>query len=292
MYSEFGVSESFIQDCLESGIACIDDDEVSSISYVYPSGAEFWIPQVPDNVIPYVNKSFSTLIEGEEFYNEYASIAGFSVRLGTQKYYKDGTIILKHFYCNKQGHTITTPYNSLEVDKPSKKRRSSTIGRTGCLARMILRFDAETGYKVFKFVEKHNHPLATLEGRQFLKSNRRLNFAHQALIANCSRANQGATKAYKICKELVNGYANIGANLNDFKNFKRDLKAFIGQSDAHMILQIFERKQEHSSGFSFDYAVDSEGCLSRLFWVDHIGKMNYSAFGDVVSFDATYGTNK
>ncbi|XP_074267026.1 protein FAR-RED IMPAIRED RESPONSE 1-like [Silene latifolia] len=40
-----------------------------------------------------------------------------------------------------------------------------------------------------------------------------------------------ATRTYEICNEHVNGFENIGASLNDFKNFHRDVKYFIHECD-------------------------------------------------------------
>ncbi|KAK1388656.1 hypothetical protein POM88_016834 [Heracleum sosnowskyi] len=44
--------------------------------------------------------------------------------------------------------------------------------------------------------------------------------------------------------------------------------------------------------FKYEYETDSSNRLTRLFWVDGIGRQNYEVFGDVVSFDATYRTNR
>ncbi|XP_074310335.1 protein FAR1-RELATED SEQUENCE 5-like [Silene latifolia] len=46
------------------------------------------------------------------------------------------------------------------------------------------------------------------------------------------------------------------------------------------------------TGFFFDYDVDSDGSLSKAIWADGIARRNYSVFGDAVSFDPTYSTNK
>ncbi|XP_074306307.1 protein FAR1-RELATED SEQUENCE 7-like [Silene latifolia] len=45
-------------------------------------------------------------------------------------------------------------------------------------------------------------------------------------------------------------------------------------------------------GFFFDYDVDSDGSLSKAIWANDIARRNYSVFGDAVSFDPTYSTNK
>ncbi|XP_074283213.1 protein FAR1-RELATED SEQUENCE 5-like [Silene latifolia] len=61
----------------------------------------------------------------------------------------------------------------------------------------------------------------------------------------------GGVKAYRGWKDLCGGYDNIGATEVDFKNFVRDIKTYI----------------------------------------DPICIMNYMLFGEVLSADATYGTN-
>ncbi|XP_074306081.1 protein FAR1-RELATED SEQUENCE 7-like [Silene latifolia] len=102
----------------------------------------------------------------------------------------------------------------------------------------------------------------------------------------------GATKTYKILKEHVNGFENIGASLNDFKNFHRDVKCYIHERDGQMFVDHFKEMAVNRSGFFFDYDVDSDGSLSKSIWADGIARRNYSVFGDAVSFDPTYSTNK
>ncbi|CAH9138537.1 unnamed protein product [Cuscuta epithymum] len=97
-------------------------------------------------------------------------------------------------------------------------------------------------------------------------------------------------KCYRLYKETVGGYANIGATSVDFKNFKRDLKAYLVGVDAQRLIDKLFRKKETSSAFSFDYVVDESDQLTRIFWVDPVCVKNYALFGDVVSFDATYET--
>ena len=47
-----------------------------------------------------------------------------------------------------------------------------------------------------------------------------------------------------------------------------------------------------SNAFYYDYDVDEDDSLCRLFWVDAECKKNYKLFGDMLSFDTTYGINK
>ncbi|XP_074297283.1 protein FAR-RED IMPAIRED RESPONSE 1-like [Silene latifolia] len=102
----------------------------------------------------------------------------------------------------------------------------------------------------------------------------------------------GATKTYIICKEQVNGFENIGAILNDFKNFHRDVKCFIHEWDGQLFVDHFKEMTEIRIGFYFDYDLDDDGSLRRAIWADGTARDNYKTFGDAVSFDPTYSTNK
>ncbi|XP_074283584.1 protein FAR1-RELATED SEQUENCE 7-like [Silene latifolia] len=101
------------------------------------------------------------------------------------------------------------------------------------------------------------------------------------------------SKTYRICeKEQVNGYENIGASLNDFKNFHRDVKCFINERDVQLFVDHFKEMTETRIGFYFDYDLDDDGSLRRAIWADGTARDNYKIFGDAVSFDPTYSTNK
>jgi hypothetical protein len=42
----------------------------------------------------------------------------------------------------------------------------------------------------------------------------------------------------------------------------------------------------------WDFEVDEQGILMRVFWADAMSRKNYKLFGDVVSLDLTYTTNR
>ncbi|XP_074299626.1 protein FAR1-RELATED SEQUENCE 5-like [Silene latifolia] len=51
-------------------------------------------------------------------------------------------------------------------------------------------------------------------------------------------------------------------------------------------------RKDTCSSFYFDFIVDENKCLVGVFWGDPICIKNYMLFGEVLSADATYGTNK
>ncbi|KAK9681496.1 hypothetical protein RND81_10G007000 [Saponaria officinalis] len=95
-----------------------------------------------------------------------------------------------------------------------------------------------------------------------------------------------------MCKEHVNGFENIGATLNDFKNFSRDVKCYINERDGQLFINRFKNLAKTREDFYFDYEVDVDNSLVMAVWADGTSRRNYLVFGDAVSFDPTYSTNK
>ncbi|XP_074297185.1 protein FAR-RED IMPAIRED RESPONSE 1-like [Silene latifolia] len=124
------------------------------------------------------------------------------------------------------------------------------------------------------------------------KISRSLDMFQKTLILDNSKLNIGAGLTFRQVKELVNGYENIGATLIDFKNFQRDIKCYIGLRDADLFIDRLEKLKVTQPQFYFAYDVDPQNRLTKFFWADATCIRNYSFFGDAVSFDPTYGTNK
>jgi len=243
-----------------------------------------YIPSVEGSLKPYIGQSFDFLIDGIHFYKTYAAAAGFGVRLSTLGRSTDGVIKWRYALCTRAGAK-----NVRTKDVSPKTRRPSS--RCGCDAKMVLKFSYGR-YIVWKFEERHNHKPCTEDEREFLPANRKLSEQHQSFILNCARANIGGTRSHRLYSEFVGGYANVGAQTRDFKNFARDLKAYVSGRDAQMLINRLLEKQQMCPAFYFEYYADRNDQLSRIFWADAISRRNYAAFGDVICFDATYQTNK
>ncbi|XP_019153544.1 PREDICTED: protein FAR1-RELATED SEQUENCE 9-like [Ipomoea nil] len=121
---------------------------------------------------------------------------------------------------------------------------------------------------------------------------RQLDIGHKIFVANCARANIGSTKSWRLYKEMVGSFTDIGATSTDFCNFRRDLLAYIAGADAQMVVEDMYKNKEMEPDFYFDFDLNEDRELCRLFWADTISRMNFACFGDVMSFDATYSTNR
>ncbi|KAH6790143.1 hypothetical protein C2S51_005149 [Perilla frutescens var. frutescens] len=160
------------------------------------------------------------------------------------------------------------------------------------MARIGFKYIGCDGYNVGLFEERHAHSLVTDTHREFMNLNRNIDPSHQMFILNCARVNIGPVTTFSLVKEVVGGYSNISCTTVDFKNFSRDLKAYTVGVDAQMMLDKMSKRYELCSAFIFDYEVNKDDQLRCVFWADPISRRNFSLFGDVVSFDATYRTNR
>ncbi|XP_057803129.1 protein FAR1-RELATED SEQUENCE 5-like [Salvia miltiorrhiza] len=147
-------------------------------------------------------------------------------------------------------------------------------------------------YKITDFCEGHTHSMVPLPARDLMQSNRNLDEFQQRFIIYGLKANIGPMSSFRMFREIMGSYDRIGCKGNDFKNFARDLKVHSKGSNAHMLLESFTNKQDLGNGFRFFHDVDEENKLCRIIWADQTSIKNFSLFGEVVSYDATYNTNK
>lgn len=246
---------------------------------------------IDEACIPVVNKVFDCLEKGMVFYQEYGRLFGFDARRSTEKAADDDpkTIICKYVVCNRAGYNEK---KLIVADSKSKVcRRRTASNRCGCPAKIALRLVSGTLYRITTFVEKHNHDLVPKNARQFLKISRQMSSISRKFAFDAANVNIGVSKSHSLMKELVGGYANVGATVREFRNFSRDFKAYVGERDAQMIIDKFKSKHDSCESFYYAYDVDSEGHLTKLFWADTVARKNYEIYGDAVSFDATFNTN-
>lgn len=120
--------------------------------------------------------------------------------------------------------------------------------------------------------EIHNHHLCSLLARPFLKITRKLDIYHQAFIATYAKAIIGPSKALELYEELVGGFNNIGVACAEFRNYRRDIHAHLQEVDAQVVIDKYEKKQALFLTYTFDYDVDKENQLRRVFWANPTAK--------------------
>ena len=248
-----------------------------------------WIPDIPVGEKPAYGMMYYSLEQAYEYYKDYAKRAGFEVRLGPQ--YKSvknkaDNLDIKYFVCSKEGSNPAP-----KKVGPKSKHRKHSSKRTGCKAVFRVKYIEGKGYWCYEFVEGHNHSLVKEEDSVFLVSSRDVSYTQQVFLYQASQVNLGPVKGFNLLRVMY-GESDFGVSSVDCKNYRRDVLDFIGKNDAQMLVEMLMNKKDFLPNFSFEYQTGENNALTNLFWADEYAKRNYYAFGDVMSFDATFRTNK
>nr|GEV36024.1 hypothetical protein [Tanacetum cinerariifolium] len=105
------------------------------------------------------------------------------------------------------------------------------------------------------------------------------------------KGGQRLTKSGAVQHSMKGGYEYVYGTTDDFKNHQRDVNVFIGESYAQMLINKMENKKMYVPNFTFQYRVENNE-LVAMFEADEVAKCNYKEFEDIVSFDATFNSNK
>ncbi|XP_024990577.1 protein FAR1-RELATED SEQUENCE 5-like [Cynara cardunculus var. scolymus] len=225
-------------------------------------------------------------------YRKYANEAGFDVRLSNKKINKKGCITSRFYVCSKEGRPPSKYFDSLDVLPGDRRIRNSNVKRYGCGACFKIHFVKERRqYEVYKFIEQYNHMLFNKEEMRFSRSKRQLHYADHKNVFHGSSSKVGVTKSHRFRKAITGGVDCSGGTVRDHQNFKRDMAYFVDNKDVQMLLNVMSSRRKVCPEFFFEYKCDDKKLLA-IFWADQTARSNYREFGDAISFDATFRTNK
>ncbi|XP_066375032.1 protein FAR1-RELATED SEQUENCE 5-like [Miscanthus floridulus] len=162
----------------------------------------------------------------------------------------------------------------------------------GCEAHIVVKLGSDKKYRIASMVEEHSHNFVSPNKRHLLRSNRNVSERANSTLFSCHKASIGTSQAYRLLHVSEGGFHIVGCTLRDLQNYYRDLRNKIKDADAQMFVAQLERKKEVNPAFFYDFMVDEQGRLVRVFWADALCRENYSVFGDVASVDSTYTTNQ
>ncbi|XP_022042375.1 protein FAR1-RELATED SEQUENCE 5-like [Helianthus annuus] len=252
-------------------VASIDRQEsVASNVYQSPNGTKYWTPNVPHDLKPYKGARFRTIDEAIVMYEQYAERARFSTRLGTSKKDKaKGIIKLRYILCSRANKPKP---QSAATNYPTRRRGIKTTDCKACVK--FIRVKKSTDYVVYDFVEQHNHVLTSSHNLDLSRKKRKLDFVTKQFIVDCRNANIGPTRAHNIYVVLKGGHQNVHGTTTEFKNFGRDIREFIGDRDAQMVVDKFNERVENKQNYTFKtHIVEKE--LQLMFWCDGVSKTNH-----------------
>ncbi|PIA56956.1 hypothetical protein AQUCO_00700960v1 [Aquilegia coerulea] len=263
-----------------------EEDEIVESS----AGKELYIPESDSNLEPYEGMELESEEAAKAFYNSYARRTGFSTRVSkTRRSRKDGAIIQRSFVCAKEGFRV-------EKERPgvneNRIKRPRAVTRVGCKASLAVKMQASGKWVVSTFVKEHNHELVPADKVHCLRSHRHVSGSAKSLIDTLQAAGIGPSGIMSALLKEYGSISNIGFTERDCRNYMRSSRQRSLGGDTQLLLDYL--KHMHASDPGFFYAVqgDDEQYMSNMFWADQKARQNYTYFGDTVTFDMTYRSNK
>jgi len=95
-------------------------------------------------------------------------------------------------------------------------------------------------------------------------------------------------------KEFYGGEDKVPFSQMDSNNeISRERSKYLEANDAETLLEYLKNKQLEDPLFFYAIPINKEdGRIVNFFWTDGQSIMDYKCFGDAVSFDTTFQTNK
>ncbi|KAF7845235.1 protein FAR1-RELATED SEQUENCE 5-like [Senna tora] len=210
---------------------------------------------------------------------------GFGVRKSyTNKSKKDGSIMTVRFVCNKEGLR-----GKDKRDHLTKNPRRET--RTDCKVRIGLTH-VDGIFRIYDFIEDHNHVLQTPKTTHMLASQRKISKVQALEIELAEDSGLQLRTSYELSSRHAGGKDNLGYTRLDQKNYLRTIrKRSLMYGEAGWLLRYFKKQNLKNPSYYHDYQMDSEEQITNIFWADPKMLLDYSYFGDVVSLDTTYCIN-
>ncbi|CAN0883831.1 Protein FAR1-RELATED SEQUENCE 5, partial [Linum grandiflorum] len=129
--------------------------------------------------------------------------------------------------------------------------------------------------------------------RHLLKGNRRVSEVTGLMAKINCHSGIGMRFSYEILCGHLGGEANVGCTKRDVQNFLgkiRQRQMLYGEESA--INEYFREKQKSNPGYFVEVEIDAREQMANIFWADQRMQDDYAVFGDSITFDTTYRTNR
>ena len=220
------------------------------------------------------------------FYNSYARDNGFSIRKDKVRYSKTESRHMRYrwFVCSKEGKR---DIKGLTEEGHTRRLRPKTC--CNYEAHLTVKVDQKRGvWYVESFEDKHSHMLARPDEVPFLWSHRKIKEYQKAEILSMGAA---GIRIHTIMDSFVRKhvwYGGVGFTRRDIYNLcSREKSKLLSKGDVATAIGIMASRKEKDPSFFFEYKLDKEGHMNRMFWCDSQSRQDYEDFGGVVVFDNT-----
>ncbi|RYR10230.1 hypothetical protein Ahy_B05g078706 [Arachis hypogaea] len=190
-------------------------EDILEAAYAVDSVQDITTLKFSENFAEEIGKyHFSTLQLAFDFYMKYLKSKGFSARKSKTFKNSTGEIYKQKFVCHRQGFRMEKYYT---MKKRKKEPKLET--RTGCEARMDVKFVPETGrWHIFYFSDEHNHDLLDTQFSAMLPAHRKMSEADIMQMMNMLKSGISASQIFGLLASQAGGYEFVGYGPRDMYN--------------------------------------------------------------------------
>ncbi|CAB4299897.1 unnamed protein product [Prunus armeniaca] len=227
------------------------DDSVTANGRVY-------IPEVRNEETPAVGVKFDSLDLVYNFYNRYAFLAGFGIRLHSSFWGKNKKEILrKEFVCCKQG--------AYRNDETRERKRQRGISRCNCKAKIVVvKTHGSKKYTISLFAEGHNHKMTPSGRMHLLRSHRRISDSTKVLTKQLGSVNIPINQKVSIFEVQSGGMNKIGFIKKDIYNLECSVNGKLRNHDVELVTEYFMAEQKKNEAFYFKIEGDGDNSMRIL----------------------------
>ncbi|CAH9132543.1 unnamed protein product [Cuscuta epithymum] len=272
-----------------------DDETVPEYSHAINNDAEctvdrIYFPSGDLDLEPYEGMEFESEEAAKAFYNSYARRVGFSTRVSSsRRSRKDGAIIQRSFVCSKEGFRNLNEKRT----KDREIKRPRIITRVGCKAALSVKIQDSGKWVVSSFVREHNHELVPPDQVHCLRSHRQISGPAKTLIDTLQAAGMGPRRIMSALIKEYGGISKVGFTEVDCRNYMRNNRQRSLEGDIQLLLDYLRQMDAQNPDFFYAVQADEDDqFMGNVFWADHRARSNYKYFGDAVTFDTTYRSNR
>lgn len=273
----------------------VDDEEMVdsppiAIGGGFGGSGEIYLPEGDLlDLEPSEGMEFESEEAAKAFYNSYARRVGFSTRVSSsRRSRRNGAIIQRQFVCAKEGFRNLNEKRT----KDREIKRPRTITRVGCKASLSVKMQDSGKWVVSGFVKEHNHELVPPDQVHCLRSHRQISGPAKTLIDTLQAAGMGPRRIMSALIKEYGGISKVGFTEVDCRNYMRNNRQRSMEGDIQLLLDYLRQMQADNPNFFYAVQGDEDQSSGNVFWADSKARMNYNYFGDTVTFDTTYRSNR
>ncbi|XP_044946736.1 protein FAR1-RELATED SEQUENCE 5-like isoform X2 [Hordeum vulgare subsp. vulgare] len=228
-------------------------------------------------ITPTTGTSFDSVGEAYDFYNLYSWEKGFGIRYGKSRLNVERTKCMQEIVCGCSGKAGVENTRSCRCECPALIR--------------LLRAE-DNGWYIAEHRDTHNHSLSPNYGETMhWPSHKHKDVYTRDLVKKLRENNVNLAKVYSIIGGFFGSMENVPFTKRSLRTLCGQINRDHAEDDVRKTMDVFAEIGAKDPHFTYRVQADSDGRIKNLMWASGSSRLQYSFFGNVITFDTTYRTN-